>query len=300
LKSSTATRRISFIVLKNEVADGLLAQLRAAGHAVDAVEDLESAGRLLASAGLDQVVLPAGLLASLLQLHSPWQAPDHEAWRRFTAGLTHDLRTVLDTLERSIQDWQQEDQGRGDALEDVRRRISVLSAFLYELILEMGNGASKELHLTVIDVEDAVDAAAMAVYPTACDKQQRLVVNIDDEVARVCCDRTKLKRVLAKLLDDAVRNTPHLGTVTVRAYREGELCVIAVSDGGDGCHQLPFQPLIGPYGGHEGAAGAGWALVKELIRLHGGDVRVESQAGSGTTVFVSLARFLDEGPDSPG
>jgi len=282
------------------VSDGLLAQLLAAGHTVHTVGDLESARRLLASGGLDQVILPAALLASLVEQHSPWQAPDHEDWRRSTAGLTHDLRTVLDTLERGIQEWQLKEGDKADPLESIRRMISALSAFLYELTLEMSNGASKELHLVVIDLEDSVEAAAMTVYPMASDKQLRLVVDIDGEVARICWDRTKLKRVLAKLLDDAVRKTPHSGTVTIRAHREDERCVISVSDGGQGTRQLPFQRFFDPYAPPEGDVGPGLALAKELVELHGGDVRVESRAGSGTTVFLSLARSLDEGPEPPG
>ena len=298
--SSAATRRILSIVLKNEVSDGLLAQLRAAGHAVQTADDLDSARRLLASGGLDHVILPAALLSSLLERQGPWQAPDHEDWRRSTAGLTHDLRAVLDTLERGIQEWQLREEDEADPMESIRRRISKLSAFLYELTLEMSNGASKELHLCVIDLEDAVEAAAMTVYPMASDKQLRLVVDIDGEVARICCDRTKLKRVLAKLLDDAVRKTPHLGTVTIRAYREDERCVISVSDGGQGTRQLPFQRFFDPYARPEEDVGPGLALAKELVELHGGDVRVESRAGSGTTVFLSLVRSLDEGPEPPG
>ena len=282
------------------MADGLLAELRAAGHAVHTAEDLESARRLLASGGLDHVIFPAALLESLLEQHGPWQAPDHEDWRRSTAGLTHDLRTVLDTLERGIQEWQLKEGDKADSLESIRRMISALSAFLYELTLEMSNGASKELRLAIIDLEDSVEAAAMTVYPMASDKQLRLVVDIDGEVARICWDRTKLKRVLAKLLDDAVRKTPHSGTVTIRANREDERCVIAVSDGGEGTRQLPFQRIFDPYAPAEGDVGPGLALAKELVELHGGEVRVESQAGSGTTVFLSLARTLDQGPEPPG
>ena len=282
------------------MSDGLLAQLLAAGHTVHTVADLESARELLASGDLDQVILPAALLAPLMEQSSPWQAPDHEEWRRSTAGLTHDLRSVLDTLERGIQDWQSKEGDEADPLQSSRRMISALSAFIYELTLEMSNGASKELHLAIIDLEDSVEAAAMTVYPMASDKQLRLVIDIDGEVARICCDRTKLKRVLAKLLDDAVRQTPHSGTVTVRAYREDERCIIAVSDGGQGTHQLPFQRFFDPHARPEGGVGPGLALAKELVELHGGDVRVESQASSGTTVFISLARSLDEGPEPPG
>jgi len=277
------------------MADGLLAQLRAAGHAVHTAEDLESARRLLASGGLDHVILPAALLAPLLERQGPWQAPDHDDWRRSTAGLTHDLRAVLDTLERGIQEWQLKEEDEADPMESIRRRISKLSAFLYELTLEMSNGASKELHLCVIDLEDAVEAAAMTVYPMASDKQLRLVVDIDREVARICCDRTKLKRVLAKLLDDAVRRTPYSGTVAIRAYQEDERCVIAVSDVGQGTHQLPFQPLFDPHGRPEGDVSPGLVMARQLVELHGGDVRVESEAASGTTVFLSLTRSLDEG-----
>ena len=63
---------------------------------------------------------------------------------------------------------------------------------------------------------------------------------------------------------------------------------------------MPFQRFVDPFARPEEDVGPGLALAKELVELHGGDVRVESRAGSGTTVFLSLARSLDEGPEPPG
>lgn len=290
MKPATSAMRILFVAIKKGEADPILGQLRAAGHLVSLVEDLEAAQSLLASNEFDHALFPAPALASLLEQRVFWEASGTEAWRKSTLGVVYDLRSLLRSLERSLKELQEGSAAESTALaglDDVRRRISVLSAFLYELISELSNETGEELNLRQIDLEDAVEAAAVAVYPTASDRQARLAIDIDEEVARVRADSTKLKRVLANLLEYAVRNSLPLGTVTVRASRVGDQCVIAVADKGDGISQAELRRLFSP-ALERGDSGFGLSLVKRLVEKQGGQVWVESEKGSGTTVFISL------------
>lgn len=290
MKASSGGKQILFVTLSKREVGPLLSQLRAAGHLVSLVEEIEAAKALLASRGFDQAVLPAAVLQSLLEQRPRWEATDTEAWRRSTAGIAHDLQALLKALECSIEELQgQRGTPLGVAsLDEISRRISVLSAFLYEVVLELSNGTSEELNLTDFDLEDAVEAAAVTFYLTASEKQQRLVIDIAAEVARIRADRIKLKRVLTNLLGYAIRQTPPRGTVTVRASQEESHCVIAVSDTGEGIRQSELRRLFNPVREPQGAAGPGLAQVKRLVEQHGGRVWVESQKGAGTTVFISL------------
>ncbi len=295
MKPPADAKRILFVAAKRRETGSLAAQLRSAGHLVSLVEELEAARDLLASHGFDQAVLPAPLLASLLERQALWEAADTEAWRSATAGVVHDLEGLLDALSRSMEQpappaARPHLQGGFETggLADVRRRVSVISTFLHELVLELSNDIGRELNLTVVDLEDAVEAAAVAVYPTASERRQRLVVDIDEEVARLQADRTKLKRVLTNLLNFAVRHNPVLGTVAVRARRENDHCSIAVSDEGEAVTQSELRRLFSPASEPGDASGLGLSQVKRIVELHGGRVWVESEKGSGTTVFISL------------
>ena len=266
--------------------------LRTAGHLVSIIEEIESAGPFLASHAFDQAVVPAHVLESLLRQRALWEASNGEAWRSSTAALAHDLRRLLNALRRGVEELDacQHDPSAGEELNEIRGRISTLSEFLSELILDFDGDADEELHTTIVDVEEVIEAACVTVSSDASEKEQRLVIDVDEEVAHIRADSTKLKRVLANLLDHAVRHTPRLGTVTVRAMPAQDECVIGVLDGGEGITSSELRRLFSPPLGPAGVVGTGLPQVKRMVEQHGGRVWVESQKDSGTTVFVSFPR----------
>ncbi|MGH8247447.1 MAG: hypothetical protein ACREUU_13565, partial [Gammaproteobacteria bacterium] len=98
-------KRILFISLKRE-AEPLLAQLRAAGHEVSIVEDLDDAQALLASGAFDQAVLPGETTEALFSQRSLWEGSGGDSWRQSAAAIAHDLRNLLAALERCLRELQ--------------------------------------------------------------------------------------------------------------------------------------------------------------------------------------------------
>ncbi len=268
----------------------MLAQLRSAGHQVSLVEDADEARLLLGFAGFDQAVLPAAQLSALLEWQCLWESADTDAWRRSTAALAHDLQGLLHALERSIAEA--EASVRGTRLGDFHHTISTLASFLHELTMELGGRGHEDLALTDVDLEDAVEAAAVVVYPSASERRQRLVIDIDDSVPKVYADSVKLKRILTNLLEHASRHAPRAGTVTVRACADQGDCVISVSHAGDGATQADLRRLFGPDAGKNGLPSL--SRVQRLVEQHGGRLWIESQKGQGTTAFVSLPLGAEE------
>jgi signal transduction histidine kinase len=269
-------RRILFVAAKSD-AQPVLAQLRAAGHQVSLVEDTDEARILLEFAGFDQAVVSAAKLAALLQEQWRWESADTGAWRRSTAALAHDLRALLGALESCVAALERA-PASGGAAGDVRHSIAALSTLLQELAGEL-SGSAEELSLVPVDVEDAVEAAAVAVYPSASERRQRLVIDIDEAVRRLTADGPKLKRVLANLLQYSSQRAPRLGTVTVRVREEQGECVISVFHAAMGAAGLEARQTPGA---------AGLSGAQRLVELHGGRLWIESQTGGEAGVFVSL------------
>ncbi len=269
----------------------MLAQLRAAGHQVSLVEDIDEAHTLLASGGFEQAMLAAGSLALLLEQRALWENSDMESWRRAATGIAHDTRSLLQALDRSIQQLNEgeppERRARADLLQ-AQRTISVLSSFLRELTDELDSGAGQGLSMSAIDLEDVVETAAMTVYPSALERRQRLVVDIEEEVARIQGDGPKLKRVLANLLDHASRQGASPGIVAVHACREHDDCVISISYEGDTITLTELRRLFSPASKAAESGGGGLSRVQRLVEQHSGRLWVESQKGSGTAIYVSL------------
>jgi len=280
-------KRILFVSLKEE-AEPLLSELRAAGHQVSIVDKLEDAQAILASGAFDQAVIPGHALGPLLLEHSLWEQAGGDSWRRSTVALAHDLRNLLQTLEqctRSLADLELTGRTREDLLE-LLRTISTLSVFLMELTDELDADAASNLTIAVLDLEDAVEAAAVGVYPSASERRQRLIIDIAEEARYVRADPARMKRALSHLLSHASRQSPSRGTVTVRARRECDDCVISISYTAETVNLAGLGELFKPAGAE--GAGSGLYHVQTIIEQHSGRLWLESQRGTGTSVFVSL------------
>jgi len=281
-------KRILFVSLKKE-AEPVIDQLRAAGHQVSLVEDMDAAAALLASGAFDQTIVPGHTIQPLLAQRSIWERSGGDSWRLSTAAIAHDLRNLLSALERCTRELQEEAVlvgSHGDDLAQLQRTISTLSTFLLELIEEFGAGAGQGLAPQVFDLEDAVELAAISVYSSASERRQRLVIDVDERARYIRADATKIKRVLSNLLLHASRQTPSLGTVTVRARRDSGDCVISVGYDAEAVSIAGLTELLSP--GEGRASGGGLYGVQQMVQQHGGRLWVESERGSGTTIFVSV------------
>lgn len=267
--------------------------LRLGGHQVDVAPHLRAARDRLAAKQADFLLCDAGSMLAVL----PSPKDRRANWRAALAGLAYELRNLLDTLSESIDELYQLTSatpfvGRAEALARGRRRIARIQEVIDDLLAQVGTGAAQELRVQEADLEDLVEGAAITVYGEACRKDQRLIVNIRREASRVRADRARLKRLLANLLENAVRHAPVGGTVAVEARRENSDCLIAVSDSGEDTSPgavgdaAPTAPTGD--GARRRPARSRLNVVKALVELHGGRVWVESHRGRGTTVFVSL------------
>jgi signal transduction histidine kinase len=276
-------KQILVIALKKD-AQPVLGQLRGAGHRVSLVEDMDEAQALLGSGGFEQVILPAAALGTLLEQSAAWESAEVDHWRRTVSGLALDLENLLTALRGSIVPG---DGGLGSGpTDDARHTISVLCGFLQELTAELGSAPAHELRLAMVDLEDSIEAAAVTVYPSATERRQRLVINVEEQVSCVRADEVKLKRMLSGLLKYASSRTPIQGRVAVHAYQEGEEPVISISYEGGEMTRSDLRRLFSP--GAEEESSAGLSRVRRLAEQHECRVWLESQRGAGTSIFLAL------------
>ena len=118
----------------------------------------------------------------------------------------------------------------------------------------------------------------------------RLEVEIPDDLPVITVDATQIEQVLANLLDNAVRHSPHGAPVTVSVSREGDGVRIRVADRGPGVPpdeaELLFQPFRS--GAIAGSSGVGLAISRAIVERHGGTITVDDQPGGGARFTVTL------------
>jgi two-component system sensor histidine kinase BaeS len=111
---------------------------------------------------------------------------------------------------------------------------------------------------------------------------------------RVLGDPDRLERAIANVVKNAIQNTPAGGAVTLELKRSSEGATLLVTDTGSGIspEHLPhvFERFYqaDPARREEGGTGLGLSICKSIIESHGGTVDIESPAGNGTRVTISL------------
>lgn len=146
--------------------------------------------------------------------------------------------------------------------------------------------------------EEAVEAARSAANGKVS------VEYAGKRVVEATFDRDRVRQVASILLDNAVKYTPEGGSVEVRVGEEDGRAVLEVSDTGIGIAEdqvpLVFERFHRADPSRtEGGAGLGLSIARQIAESHGGEIRVSSRIGEGSTFTVLIPRKGTQVPDGP-
>jgi signal transduction histidine kinase len=224
--------------------------------------------------------------------------------RQFAADASHELRTPLTTIRGYAELYRQGAIGPGELPNAMRRieqeadRMSRLVAELLELA-RLDRESSLDLtetDLAALAVDAVADARAVEPdRPVSADVPPSLVVTADEP---------RIRQVLANLLGNVRAHTPPGTPVMVRVFPAGDGAVLEVSDAGPGMsaqdaarafdrfHRgargggVDVPPPVSVAAGESTGSGLGLSIVQAIAAAHGGDVRLRTAPGAGTTVHL--------------
>jgi PAS domain S-box-containing protein len=218
----------------------------------------------------------------------------------FLATLSHELRTPLNailgwsTLLRRL-DRDSPDYGKG--LDTIERNARIQTQIIGDL-LDMSRIISGKVQLDVqpVRLNDVISAALDVVRPSVEAKKLRLRVTLDSRGTHIRGDPSRLQQIVWNLLTNAVKFTPSGGRIDVVSNRENSHVEISVEDSGAGIKPEflafvfdRFRQADSSTTRRHGGLGLGLSIVKHLVELHGGSVRVKSPGeGLGSTFIVAL------------
>jgi signal transduction histidine kinase len=155
----------------------------------------------------------------------------------------------------------------------------------------------------MLNVATLCEKAGMLFRQQAEKKEIELLVQVPDDTPDVRQDGGKLRQILANLLSNAVKFTPEGGRITLRGAVDGDALVLSVTDTGVGIapeHQelvfQKFRQTSGTLTREQGGTGLGLSIVRELAKVLGGQVRLHSEVGRGSTFTVRVAAKLKDDP----
>lgn len=224
----------------------------------------------------------------------------------FLATLSHEIRTPLS----AVLGWVHLLKVRDPDLATVKRAVEVIERnaksqlTLISDMLDMARISSGKMRLELADVNmtSVVAGAVETVRPAAEAKNIRLVVDLPPGETQVSGDADRLLQVTWNILANAVKFTGEGGMVVVSLRSDRSGTHLTVADTGQGIEPKFLSQVFERFKQADtsaartaGGLGLGLALVKDLVNMHGGDVRAESPGkGLGSTFSVYLPNRIEE------
>jgi signal transduction histidine kinase len=228
----------------------------------------------------------------------------NRAKSEFLANISHELRTPLNAiigfsealgggyfgpLTPRQTSYVQDIHGAGQLL------LQLINNVLDTSKLDAGHMTLSE---DEIDVAATIDDAVRLVQQRAQKGFVTLAVEPVPSGTRLRADELRLRQILLNLVTNAVKFTPAHGRVTVRAQRRRDgRFAIEVADTGIGMRPQDIDVALTPFAQVENVmtrrqegTGLGLPIVKALVGLHGGELVIRSEPGSGTTVTALFPR----------
>jgi two-component system, OmpR family, sensor kinase len=238
----------------------------------------------------------AGRLGAAFNIMLDERQAAEDRLRRFLADAAHELRTPLTSVRGYVDLYRSGGLAETDRLDDAMRRVGQEASRMRTLVddmlllsaLDQGRPLDNEpVDITTL-IEDAVSDAG-AVQPS-----RRIIIDVEPELV-IRGDEPGLRQIVGALVANALTHTEPTVVMHVAAARRGDHIDIEVADEGPG---MPVEVRARVFerffrgdpsrSRSSGGAGLGLAIVQSIANAHGGSVRCESYAPSGTMFVVTL------------
>lgn len=286
---------LGVLFVAGRVVRGVRGTVGPVGDLVDAATRIEAGelGTTVPEAGPRE----ARALARAFNSMSARLAADTEERRRLLADVSHELRTPLTVIagnvEAMLDGLYPADRAHLELLLAETRQLERLVEDLRTLSLADAGGL--RLHREPVDLADLATDVVAGFSAAADAAGVSLAVDATD-VPSIELDPRRIRQVAGNLVSNAVRHTPAGGSVAVRVRPDADATVLEVADTGTGMDPDAAARAFDRFWRAGGGAGAGLglAIVRDLVRAHGGDVSLVSAPGVGTTVTCRFATRPDE------
>jgi PAS domain S-box-containing protein len=215
----------------------------------------------------------------------------------FVKAVSHEFRTPLATMVGMAEMVLDEDVTGDKAKEYLKAILSEgerLSALVSDVLDVARIESGKEIFTeSEIDFESLLKSVKDSFEPVIKKKKMKFRAEVEPGIKRYGGDEAKLKQMLSIIVDNALTYSDDGKNVSVAVHKHGDMIRIVVRDEGWG---IPEEDLRhagekfyrGVHSVKTTGTGLGLAISKDIAKMHGGSINIESKPGKGTSVTVEL------------
>lgn len=216
--------------------------------------------------------------------------------RDFVTNASHELKTPVSSILASAETLQTALERAPERVPRFASQIENAARALARLVgdlLDLSRLEGAVVEFKSFDLEQVVQGEIERMRPAAL--QQGVVLDSELAPIRLTGAASDLGLAVRNLVDNGIRFTGEGGSVMTRLHRDGDEAVITVTDTGVGIPQRDLDRIFERFyrvdearSRATGGTGLGLSIVRHVVGNHGGEVKVTSELGSGSTFTIRL------------
>ena len=230
------------------------------------------------------------------------QSRADQARSEFVSHVAHEIRSPLNTiksytemlLDGDVKNQETEKEFYNVITMETERLAKLVEDLLNISYIEMGN---LTINRGIVRPLNLIENCIAAVMSQAVHKNIQINKIVPDSLSSLDIDKGLIEVALHNCIGNAIKYTPEGGTITVQAEEDSERAFFSVKDTGPGISEedLPnifnkFYRSSDDFVRDKKGNGLGLSLAKEILTLHGGDIKAESNKGEGSTFTFIIPR----------
>lgn len=215
-----------------------------------------------------------------------------------TANLAHDLGTPLHSIG-GLANLLLEREGWPP---DVAHKLKLIVQQTQRLdnVIQNVRKATRlpEPHFEALTIQQILSETLPLVEPFMQKNKVEMSVNVDDRIKPLYVDRYRIQTALMNIIQNALEAMPQGGkiSITAQTLSHDGLIAVTIQDTGTGMPPDMIEKACEPFFStrqNEGLRGLGLAIVRDIVKTHGGKMEIKSSPGEGTSIVLYLPVFKD-------
>lgn len=217
--------------------------------------------------------------------------------KEFVANVSHELKTPITTIKsytETLLDSDLDELSQKKFLKVIDRENSRMSRIVTDLLSLSNIDYNRDnLHFVKFDTYEFIDEAIESQSLLITQKKHKIELDIDMDIRDIYADKNGADQILTNIISNACKYTPDFGKISISAKNLDDFVEIKVSDNGIGIpkEDLPriterFYRVEKGRSREMGGTGLGLSIANEMIKSLGGNLKVESTLGKGTSITL--------------